>query len=104
VLPLHSVNELMKLQRWVRTRLAQVHAPLLVAHGALDQTASPADSRAILEGVSSRETEFLLCQASGHVVSVDVDAPELAEAAASFLLRHTETTLIAAPSSTNRMR
>ena len=104
VLPLRSVNELIKLQRWVRARLDRVHAPILVAHGALDRTASPADSRAILEGVSSQESEFLLCHASGHVVPVDVDAPLLAETSASFLLRHIESTQIAVPSSANRTR
>ncbi|HME73049.1 MAG TPA: alpha/beta fold hydrolase [Myxococcota bacterium] len=104
VLPLRSVNELIKLQRWVRARLARVRTPILVAHGALDQTAHSADARAIFEGVSSQEREFLLCNASGHVVPVDVDAPLLAEAAASFLLRHIETTQIAAPSAVNRTR
>lgn len=104
VLPLRSVSELMKLQRWVRARLSRVRAPILVAHGALDQTASSADARAILEGVSSQEREFLSCNASGHVVPVDVDAPLLAEAAASFLLRHIEVTQIAAPSGSNRTR
>jgi carboxylesterase len=97
VLPLRSVNELLKLQRWVRPRLARVRAPILVAHGALDQTASTSDAQAILEGVSSEERELLVCNASGHVVPVDVDAPLLAETSASFLLRHIETTQIAAP-------
>ena len=104
VLPMRSVNELIKLQRWVRARLARVRAPILVAHGALDQTARSADARAILEGVSSREREFLMCNASGHVVPVDVDAPLLAEATASFLLRHIESTPIAAPSASTRTR
>ncbi|HYB13738.1 MAG TPA: alpha/beta fold hydrolase [Myxococcota bacterium] len=104
MLPLRSVNELIKLQRWVRARLAQVRSPILVAHGALDQTARSADAREILEGVGSQEREFLLCNASGHVVPVDVDGPLLAEAAASFLLRHVAITEIAAPSTLRTTR
>lgn len=104
VLPLRSVNELIKLQRWVRPRLAQVKCPILVAHGALDQTANAADARTILEGVSSQERELLMCNASGHVVPVDVDAPLLAETAASFLLRHIEATPIAGRSASSRTR
>ena len=104
VLPLRSVNELIKLQRRVRASLARVHSPILVAHGALDRTARTADARAILEGVSSQERLFLSCDASGHVVPVDVDAPRLAEVAASFLLRHTKATQVAAPSAPSRAR
>jgi len=104
VLPLRSVNELIKLQRRVRARLARVRAPILVAQGALDQTASAADARAILEGVSSQEREFLNCASSGHVVPVDVDAPLLAEAAANFLMRHVEGTRLAAPSPLSETR
>ncbi|CAG0982913.1 Thermostable monoacylglycerol lipase [Myxococcaceae bacterium] len=86
-MPLASVHELTKLQRVVRGRLRQVVAPILVAHGARDRTADPADARRIHAGVSSREREILELDASGHVVPVDHDGPRLAEAAAAFLAK-----------------
>jgi esterase/lipase len=45
VMPLPALHELMRLQRRVRRRLARVTAPILVAHGAHDRTARPADAR-----------------------------------------------------------
>lgn len=87
-MPLHSVHELTRLQPVVRRRLRQIAAPILVAHGALDQTADPADAGRIYEAVASRERELLLLPSSGHVVPVDWDGPELARQAAAFLARH----------------
>jgi len=87
-MPLTSVHELMRLQRRVREALPRVRAPLLVAHGAHDRTANPADARAILERVASPKRELLWLEDSGHVVPVDRDGPALAEAAAEFAMRH----------------
>jgi carboxylesterase len=87
VMPLASVRELMRLQRIVRSRLAAVRAPILIAHGALDRTARPADARAIHERVASAQRELLLLEASGHVATVDHDGARLARAAAEFLSR-----------------
>jgi carboxylesterase len=87
VLPLASLQQLGRLQRRVRALLPRVEAPLLVAHGALDATAKPADAREILAGVGSREKELLILPSSGHVVPVDVDGPELVRAVAEFLAR-----------------
>ena len=88
VMPLASVHELMRLQRRVRARLHQVTSPLLVAHGAHDRTASPADAEEILSGVGSQVRESLLLSDSGHVVTVDHDAPELAAAIVRFFQTH----------------
>jgi carboxylesterase len=84
-MPLRSVRELMRLQRLVRASLERVTVPLLVAHGAFDRTARPLDARVILDRVSSARKEFLSCEASAHVVPVDVDGPVLARKAAQFL-------------------
>lgn len=87
VMPLASVRELLRLQRRVRQRLARVRAPILIAHGAHDRTASPADARFLHAHVQSRERELLLLDASGHVVTVDFDGARLAQASAEFLNR-----------------
>lgn len=87
-MPLNSVCELMRLQRRVRPRLAQITAPILIAHGAHDRTANPADAVTIRDSVSSEVCEYILLASSAHIVPVDVDGPDLAIAVADFLVQH----------------
>jgi carboxylesterase len=84
-MPLNSVHELQRLQRRVRPQLARITAPILVAHGVHDRTASPRDAIEIRDSVSSEVREYLLLAASGHIVPVDFDGPALAQAIAEFL-------------------
>lgn len=88
VMPLSAVHELLRLQARVRTRLADITAPILVAHGALDRTANPEDAREIHATVGSEERALRFFESSGHVVPVDVDGLRLSEAVADFLGRH----------------
>jgi carboxylesterase len=85
VMPLAAVRQLQHLQRRVRACLHRVRTPLLVAHGAHDATAKPADGREIVSKVASQERKFLLFEDSAHIVPVDYDGPALAEAVAQFL-------------------
>jgi carboxylesterase len=87
VMPLRALHELQRLQARVRPRLARVTAPILVAHGAHDQTARPEDAREIHSGVGSLIRELVFFESSGHVVPVDFDGPRLGEAAGDFLVR-----------------
>jgi len=87
VMPMNSVHELQRLQRRVRPLLARVTAPILVAHGAHDRTASQRDAVEIRDSVSSEVREYLLFEASGHIVPVDFDGPALARAVAEFFAR-----------------
>jgi carboxylesterase len=87
-MPMNSVCELQRLQRRVRPRLAQITAPILVAHGAHDHTANPADAATIRDSVSSEVREYILLASSAHIVPVDADGPELAIAVADFLVQH----------------
>ena len=84
-MPLASVHEVLRLQRRVVAGLERVTAPILVAHGAHDQTANPRDAQVILERVSSVRKETLILEESAHVCPVDRDGPALAAAAAEFL-------------------
>jgi carboxylesterase len=86
-MPLASVAELIRLQRLVRSRLSRVNAPILIAHGAHDRTAHPADARAIHAKVGSAERQLLVLEASAHVATVDYDGALLARSAAEFLNR-----------------
>jgi esterase/lipase len=69
--------------------LERIEAPILVAHGDHDTTASPDDAHDILAAVSSEVREHRAYARSGHVVAVDVDGAELARETAAFLLRFT---------------
>ena len=86
-MPLASVHEMLRLQKRVQAGLERVTAPILIAHGALDRTAKPANARAIFDRVSSVEKQTLVLEASGHVCPVDFDGPALAAASAEFLTR-----------------
>ena len=88
IMPLAAVRQLLHLQRLVRGTLGRVTAPLLVAHGAHDATADPADSKEILDQAGSREREHLILEDSAHVVPVDRDGPRLAAASVEFLTRY----------------
>jgi carboxylesterase len=86
-MPTASVHQLVRLQRVVRRALRDVHAPLLLAHGALDRTANPKNLEAIAAAVSSERVDRLELEASAHVVPVDVDGPQLCAAVADFFAR-----------------
>jgi carboxylesterase len=88
VMPMNSVHELQRLQRRVRPQLARITAPILIAHGVHDRTASPKDAIEIRDSVSSEVREYLLLAASAHLVPVDFDGPALSQAVAEFLARH----------------
>ncbi len=83
-IPLRSVYELTKLQRQVEGRLMRITAPILVAQGAHDSTASLRDAHRIAAGVSSDDRRLFVGEHSGHVVTVDHDGPRLCGAIASF--------------------
>jgi len=84
VMPVASVRQLVELQRFVKQRLSRVTAPILVAHGAHDRTADPADQARLLSGVASQHKERLLLGDSGHIATVDFGGPELARRIAEF--------------------
>ena len=85
VMPLAAVYQLQRLQRRVRRSLSQIEAPLLVAHGAHDRTAKPADAREIASKVASSQVDLLLLENSAHVAPVDHDGRLLADSVARFL-------------------
>jgi len=86
-MPLQSLHELMKMQRWVRGRLSRISVPVLVAHGALDSTVASVDAHEIIARVSSDDRHLLMFERSGHVVPVDYDGPRLSRAIADFFER-----------------
>jgi carboxylesterase len=88
-MPLHSVHELQHLQKRVIALLPRITSPILIAHGAHDRTADPADAVVIRDSVASPVREILILASSAHVVPVDFDGPALASAAAEFINKNT---------------
>ena len=90
-MPFNAVFELIRLQKKVIPDLARIDAPILVAHGALDQTVRPRDARRLFEsvGTDSGRKRLMLLERSAHVAAVDYDGAEFAETAAAFLLAQT---------------
>ena len=60
IMPAASVHQLIRLQRVVRRSLGDVRVPLLVAHGALDNTANPADLETLPGSVGIARRERLV--------------------------------------------
>jgi carboxylesterase len=85
VMPMASVQQLVRLQRRVRAALPRIRVPLLVAHGAHDATANPADAARIADAVGSADCRRLILEDSAHVVPVDHDGPRLAREVVDFL-------------------
>jgi carboxylesterase len=83
-MPLRSLHELMKMQRWLRNRLSRISVPIFVGHGSLDRTVDPRDAHTLAAAVSSDDRRLLMLKNSGHVVPVDYDGPQLSEEIASF--------------------
>ena len=90
-MPFNAVFELIRLQKEVIPDLARIDAPILVAHGALDQTVRPRDARRLFDsvGTDSGRKRLILLKRSAHVATVDYDGAEFAETAAAFLLAQT---------------
>jgi carboxylesterase len=87
-MPLVGVESLMDLGEVVRGDLAEVRAPTLVVHGALDRTVPLEDSLELAGRLGATEIERLWLPGSGHLVAIDVERRTLAEAVARFFTRH----------------
>ena len=89
-MPFDSVRELIRLQKKVIPDLSKIEAPILVAHGVLDQTARPRDAQRIYQsvGTSADRKQVMLLERSAHVATVDCDGPVLSQSAAEFLIAH----------------
>jgi carboxylesterase len=71
--PYPTLAELVALQEDVEDLLPHVRVPLLLIHGALDHTASPADSERVAQLVASERVERVVLPRSFHVIGLDLD-------------------------------
>lgn len=84
--PVRGVEQMRRLQRDVRRRLADVRCPVLIAASAEDHVV-PARSSAIVAARVSGRVERLALPRSFHVATLDHDAPALFARSAEFFER-----------------
>jgi carboxylesterase len=85
--PVAALAQLFELMDVVRADLPSVRAPALVVHGRLDHVVPMDDSLELTGSLGSEIIERLWLERSFHVVGLDVDRAQLAEAATRFVGR-----------------
>ncbi len=84
-IPLRSILELADLQREVRQLLPQIRQPVLAIHGRHDHTAPVENLELLRELPNLRDT--IVLPNSFHVISVDLERVQVAQAVADFAAR-----------------
>jgi carboxylesterase len=88
VIPLGPLVELDRARATVRAELEHITAPLFLAHALHDHTAPYGSMAEIARRVSSAEVETLTLPRSFHVIALDLEREQLADALGRFLERH----------------
>lgn len=83
--PLRSAAQLLAFQNRVRTRLAEVRAPLLLFGSRQDHVVPPANTPYIAEHVGSSEVETVWLERSYHVATLDYDSDVIFDRSAAFM-------------------
>ncbi|MDN4644134.1 alpha/beta hydrolase [Arthrobacter sp. PsM3] len=86
--PLEAVHQLSRLFRATLRELPAVAAPALVFKSATDSVVPPSSVELLRNRLGSRELEVVSLPDSGHVATLDVDAPLIFELSARFFLHH----------------
>ncbi|MCF3140007.1 MULTISPECIES: alpha/beta fold hydrolase [unclassified Paenarthrobacter] len=86
--PLKSVHELKKLFRAATRGLPEVQAPALVFKSAVDGVIPPSSVATIERHIASSRLKVVTLPHSGHVATLDVDAPTIFEESARFFRQH----------------
>ncbi|MFJ5957879.1 alpha/beta hydrolase [Paenarthrobacter sp. NPDC092416] len=86
--PLKSVHELKKLFRSAIRGLPRVEAPALVFKSAVDGVIPPSSVATIERHIASSRLRVVTLPGSGHVATLDVDAPIIFEESAEFFRQH----------------
>ncbi|MGP0221633.1 MULTISPECIES: alpha/beta hydrolase [unclassified Paenarthrobacter] len=86
--PLSSVHELKKLFRHAARALPKVQAPALVFKSAVDGVIPPTSLALIKKHLDPSRLEVVTLPESGHVATLDVDAPTIFTESTHFFRRH----------------
>jgi len=85
MMPIAAVAEMVDLAAQARQDLAFVRQPALVVHGQQDRTVRPQTSAWLARSLAASVVEVLRLPRSGHLVGIDVEHSQLAEAIVRFL-------------------
>ena len=88
--PIAALQQVFRLQRFVRAELADIQLPLLVIHSKQDHTVPFGNVDYLLKQVRSQAVEVLALEESYHVLTVDVERDLVFARVAAFLERKTE--------------
>lgn len=86
--PLAAVHQLRKLFTATLRELPAVDAPTLVFKSDVDAVVPPSSLALLRQRLGSRDLTVVPLPASGHVATLDVDAPTIFEQSASFFQAH----------------
>ena len=85
VIPLKGGVQLLKFQKHMLPRLPQIHQPMLIVQGRLDDTVDPNVPETIYNGVSSTLKEIHWMENSRHVVAIDHEHKEVEALTLAFM-------------------
>lgn len=83
--PLKGTQQLLKLQRVIHRLLPQVHQPILIVQGRLDETVHPSVPATIANRVSSDVVAIHWMRRSSHVVILDKELDRVSEITLDFM-------------------
>jgi carboxylesterase len=86
--PVAALYQLIAFLEKTRSILSEVTQPLLLGHGLRDRTVPPSNLDYIAANVASRALEVYRYPRSRHVITIDFDREEIADAAARFFTKH----------------
>ncbi|WP_284979524.1 alpha/beta fold hydrolase [Arthrobacter sp. fls2-241-R2A-200] len=91
--PLASVHELKKLFRSATRALPEVLAPTLIFKSTEDAVVPPTSVESITRHIGARRLKVVTLPHSGHVATLDADAPTIFEESAGFFRQHASYTV-----------
>jgi carboxylesterase len=87
--PIAAAIQVERAGRIVRRKLADVHCPVLVLHGALDRVCSVDNLGRLVRRLGTSDLEAAVLPRSGHIVTLDFDKDEVVRRVESFVKRVT---------------
>ena len=84
-LPIHSVFEIIKMKKIIRSRMNEITSPVFIAHGREDKVAPFKNVNILKQSLNSNMVESLVLERSRHVISLDNDKEKVAKATVDFL-------------------
>ena len=86
--PMTGLYELLKLSLFVRKKLSQISAPILLIHSREDDLTSVKSAKVVFNGISSEDKNMIILEDSYHMVLYDNEKEFVFDKALTFLNSH----------------